>query len=82
MIITSVNNNGLQQIHNFLGLYHKLGANHFTPEMLQAWATDAEFQLGEGNTASIEIRSWDSVTGRTETYTITDSGLNFEEIAE
>ena len=46
--------------------------------MIRAWAQDAEFQLGEGNQASIEIRAFDSISGHTENYTITDAGLDSE----
>lgn len=48
--------------------------------MIQAWARDAGFQLGEGNSASIEIRSRDTVSGHTENYTISDAGLDCIEI--
>ena len=69
-----VNAAGLAEIHAFLAEHHKLGGDHFTPEMLRAWADDAEFQLAEGNGASIEIRSWDSASGHTETFTVSDAG--------
>jgi hypothetical protein len=76
----SVNANGLKQIHQFLADHHKKGGDHFNDEMLRAWAADAEFQLGEGNQASIEIRAFDSVSGHTEEFTINDDGLDCEEI--
>lgn len=76
----TVNDKGLAEIHQFLADKHKRGGNHFDRSMLQAWAQDAEFQLGEGNPASIEIRSWDSVSGHTENYTISDEGLDCEEV--
>lgn len=76
----SVNEKGLAEIQAFLAKKHKLGGNHFDRSMLQAWAQDAEFQLGEGNPASIEIRSFDAVSGHTEGYTISDEGLDCEEI--
>lgn len=76
----AVNENGMQQIHEFLAERHKKGGEHFTKGMLRAWAADAEFQLAEGNPATIEIRSFDAKSGRTETFTISDEGLDFEEI--
>lgn len=76
----TVNSKGLQEIHRFLAENHKKGGDHFDEEMLRAWAQDAEFQLGEGNPASIEIRSWDSVSGHTENMTISAEGLDCEEI--
>ena len=78
--IKTINSIGIAEIHAFLTARHKLGGNHFTPDMLRAWAEDAEFQLGEGNPASIEIRSFDSVSGHTENYTISDEGLDCEEV--
>lgn len=66
----------MSEIKTFLTDNHKKGGDHFTREMLQAWAADAEFQLSEGNPASIEIRSFDCVHGRTMEYKISDAGLD------
>ena len=74
--VYTVNKIGLEEIKNFLSEKHKLGGDHFTLEMLHAWASEAEFQLGEGNPASIEIGSRYSVSGRPEIYTISDAGLD------
>lgn len=49
---------------------------NFTQDMLLAWAAEAEFQLAEGNPASIEIKSWDSVHGYVQQYEISDAGLD------
>ena len=76
----SVNEKGLAEIQAFLAARHKLGGDHFDRSMLQAWAQDAEFQLGEGNPASIEIRSFEAISGHTEDYTISEEGLDCEEI--
>ncbi len=76
----TVNSTGMQEIRQFLADKHKLGGDHFDESMIRAWAADAEFQLGEGNPASIEIRSFDSISGHTENYTITDAGLDVESI--
>lgn len=76
--IKTVNATGLKEIAEFLGNKHKLGGDHFTDDIIRAWAQDAEFQLGEGNQASIEIRAFDSISGHTENYTITDAGLDSE----
>lgn len=78
--IYTVNDNGLNQIHQFLAEHHKKGGDHFDKDMLRSWAADAEFQLSEGNPARIEIRSFDSVSGHTEEFTISDEGLDFEEV--
>ena len=76
----TINQTGLNEIAAFLGEYHRLGRDHFTESMLQAWAADAEFSLSEGNGAGIEIRAADTTTGRTETYTISDAGIDVEEV--
>ena len=76
--IQAINSIGIQEIHAFLAERHKLGGDHFTPAMLLAWARDAEFQLGEGNSATIEIKSWDAVSGHTETFTVSDAGIDTE----
>ena len=78
----TVNATGLAEIQEFLADSHKLGGDHFTSDMLRAWAADAEFSLAEGNGAAIEISSRDSVSGRTETYTISDAGLDAEIVAD
>lgn len=74
----TINARGLKAIHAFLAINHRLGGNHFTPDMLRAWAADAEFQLSEGNGANIEIKSWDTVSGHTEVFTVPDEGINTE----
>lgn len=72
----TVNAAGLNEIKQFLAKNHKLGGDHFNDDMIRAWAQDAEFQLGEGNPASIEIRATDSVHGYTQTYRISTEGLD------
>lgn len=72
----TVNATGLAEIAAFLAAHHKLGGEHFTPDMLRAWAADAEFQLAEGNTPTIEISSRDSASGHTETFTVSDAGVD------
>lgn len=76
----TVNEQGLNEIKEFLAANHKKGGDHFTRDMLRAWAADAEFQLAEGNPATIEIKSLDSVRGAAIEYTISDAGLDSEEV--
>jgi hypothetical protein len=76
----TVNEQGLSEIKEFLADNHKKGGDHFGHDMLLAWAADAEFQLAEGNPATIEIKSWDSIHGRTQEFTISDSGLDAETV--
>ena len=78
----TVNATGMEEIKEFLADRHKLGGDHFTSDMLRAWAADAEFQLAEGNSPTIEISSRDSASGRTETYTISDAGLEAEIVVD
>ena len=72
----TINAYGLAEIAAFLAAKHKLGGEHFTPDMLRAWAADAEFQLAEGNSATVEIRASDTVSGHAETYTVSDEGID------
>ncbi len=76
--IRTINAAGLAEIAAFLAANHKLGDGHFTSDMLRAWAADAEFQMGEGNTPSIEIKSHDSVSGHTEEFTVSPAGIDTE----
>lgn len=77
----TVNDNGIAQIAEFLRNNHKKGEMIAeNADMLRAWAADAEFQLGQGNPASIEISSFDSLRGYTQSYNISDEGLDSEEI--
>ena len=70
-----VNQQGISEIREFLAANHKLGGDHFSASMLDAWASDAEFQVGEGNPARIEIPAADSVRGWAVEYTISPAGL-------
>ena len=74
----TINAAGQAEIAAFLAARHKKGGDHFTTSMLSAWAADAERQLNDGSSASIEIRSWDTVSGYPETYTISESGIHTE----
>lgn len=76
--IKTINAIGLKEIQEFLAKNHKLGGDHFDTSMLRSWAAEAEFSLSEGNDAGIEIKSWDSVHGCTQTFTISDSGVDTE----
>lgn len=76
----SVNEAGLNEIKEFLAANHKLGGERFDRDMLLAWAADAEFQLAEGNAATIELKSWDSINGYTQEFRISGAGLDAEEV--
>ena len=79
-IIKTVNAVGLAEIAAFLAENHKLGGEHFTPDMLRAWAADAEFSLAEGNGAVIELTARDSMRGVTQTFEISVSGLDIQAV--
>ena len=74
----TINENGIGQIKSFLQVAHK--PHVFDQNMLHAWASAAEFQLGEGNPASIEISQHYSKSGRTETFTVSDAGIDAHQI--
>jgi hypothetical protein len=77
----TVNDNGLAQIAEFLSANaDRTFTLKHDRHALQAWAADAEFQIGEGNTPSIEISHIASIHGVTQEFTISDEGLDFEEI--
>lgn len=81
MQVATINANGLNQIAEALGKYHKLGRDHFTPAMIGAWASDAEDSFANGNGCYIEIRSFDSNTGSAVEVTITAEGYDLEEVS-
>ena len=82
MNFLKVNETGLNEIMEFLAKNHKKGGEHFTREMLKSWAKDAEFQISEGNPASVEIPYYDSVSGATVEYRISDAGITKTEIEQ
>jgi hypothetical protein len=80
MYYYTINEKGIDEIKGFLSTAHK--PQHFDEDMLNAWASAAEFQLGEGNGASIEISSFYSKSGRTETFTVSAAGIDAHAIEE
>lgn len=80
MQVARINANGLEQIAAALGQHHKLGRDHFTPAMLNAWASDAEDHFNDGNGCYLEIRSFDSSSGSPVEVTITAEGYEVEEV--
>ena len=76
----TVNNAGLEEIRRFLAEHHKLGTDHFDADMLGDWATDAEDSANNGGPAMIEVKAYDARLGHAVTYTISDSGMDCEDI--
>jgi hypothetical protein len=82
MKVKTVNDMGIKQIRLYLESYHELGGNHFTKEMLNAWARDVERSLCENDRAEFEIPSWQSKTGRTVLCRISDEGIDTSDVSE
>lgn len=78
MQVAHINTSGINQIAAALGQFHKLGQDHFTAVMLQAWASDAESHFNDGNGCYFEIRSFDSNSGSTVEVAITTDGYDIE----
>jgi len=78
--MNTINKIGLAEIHKFLAEKHRLGGAHFDLPMLRAWAADAEFQMAEGNSPTIEIRASDAVSGHAECYKISEEGVDYSKI--
>lgn len=78
IVTHQVNEQGLREIENFLKENHKLG-NQMDRSNLIAWAMEAEWQADQGNPPCIEIKSWDSLTGRTQEFQISDKGIDILE---
>jgi hypothetical protein len=76
MQVAQINDNGIKQISEALGKYHKLGRDHFTPSMLQVWARDAENAFENGNRCFFEIRNFDAIGGATVEVTISNDGYD------
>jgi len=77
-VVAQINTNRLNQIGTALGLFQKPGQDHFTAAKLNAWAAEAEESFDNGNGMCIEIKRWDSTTGRTEVVTIAAGGYDIE----
>lgn len=83
MEIKIINKAGIDEIAEFLRANHKKGdkiANSIC--CLFYWVQEAEFQLSEGNPASIELKSWYSVYNYTQTFTVSSEGIDVITIEE
>lgn len=80
MQVATINANGLTQIAAALAKHHKLGGDHFTTSMIQAWASEAEEHFADGNGCYIEIRAFDSTSGAPVEFTITPDGYDLTDI--
>jgi hypothetical protein len=73
----SVNKKGEEEIRGFLINNDKQG-KFFEGLDMSAWVAEAEFQLSEGNPASIEIKAHDHIMGYVEDFTVSREGLDSE----
>lgn len=72
-----VNEKGLQEIRGILADRHKLGGDHFSDSEIAAWAQDVELSLTEGNGACFEIRAADTISGRTEDFSLSPESVEW-----
>lgn len=69
---------GLAEISSILRQNHQSFLNEApTAEQLSAWAADAEFQLGEGNRASIEIKAHNHVSGYAQDFNLSAAAVEW-----
>ncbi|TAL87483.1 MAG: hypothetical protein EPN46_03910 [Candidimonas sp.] len=69
---------GLAEISDILRQKHKTFLNVApTAEQLSAWAAEAEFQLGEGNPASIEIKARDHINGWAQDFNLSAAAVEW-----
>lgn len=73
----TVNDRGLAEISGFLLENHK---RRIPESCLSIWANYAEAGINYGACPVIEIRAIDSVSGHAETFTVSESGFDSEEI--
>jgi hypothetical protein len=74
-----INETGRQEIRDILLKNHlELTDYNLDEKMLDAWCRDAEFQLENGNSATIELKSWDNLSGKTQEFEISLRGVDEE----
>ena len=74
----TINEYGRMEIKEFLQTNHKYFVNReisCNDLMIHAWAEDAEFQIQEGNSPTIEIPGYQSTRGYAITFTISEKGV-------
>lgn len=77
----TINDVGMTEIATFIRENHKDGARIANDHScISAWAAEAEESLDNGNPAMIEIRTFDSMTGAPITFTVSDAGIDIEEV--
>ncbi len=70
----TINENGLVQIKNWLQSQAK--PRGWSEENIGAWASEAEESMRNGNPPMIELKSCDTLSGVTETFTVPPEGVD------
>ncbi len=74
---TTVNHAGITEIAEFIRQNHIDGDRIAKDQScLNAWASDAEESMESGNPPIIEIRSFDSKSGATVSFTVSPGGID------
>ena len=73
---------GLQQIRTALASHHRLGGDHFTEDMLHAWASAAEQAWQPGEHPQVEIPGRDAIGGTPVVIFIDAAGYVIESVDE
>lgn len=72
-----INQNGRSQIRNFLQDNMKdFTDSYICEDALDYWCQQAEFQLSEGNGATIELKPWEAWKGYTIEFSISGEGID------
>ena len=71
-----VNEQGIMEMQQFLTKNHKKGHIFRQRSRLMPWKYEAEISFTSGNGAQIEIKWYDSINKLSQTYTISDAGLD------
>lgn len=77
-----INDDGKRQITEALARHHRKPIDEFTPQMLSAWARDAERHHDDGLGCYFEIRTHESNTGAPVLVFISEQGFDVVEDAE
>lgn len=78
-MIRTINDLGLAEIAAFLSANtSKTFCLEKDRLSLNAWARDAEYQMGKGNPPTIEISAVASIHGRTQAFEISTEGVDSE----
>lgn len=75
-----VNDRGLRYLADWIKATAKEGEHVIDAQNLDAWATEAEESMGNGNPPMVEMNEIATISGRPETFTIPADGIYEQEI--